>query len=154
VVSEQEGRLACQKRDCKYLHLQTGHIVLFVHACFPSFLLSAPVDKSQQMSDWSARPLTDRQQQYAALDAFVLVQLFGVLKDCLGPDTSQQLVQQHTKTINRVSGPSKVTLLLGTGAGGLLYQASMHGERVGHTSSSSDTAGLAAACCQTLLRSD
>lgn len=94
--------------------------MLCVPACVLYLLLAAAADKSQQMSDWSARPLTDRQQQYAALDAFVLVQLFGVLKEHLGPDTTQQLVQQHTKTINRVSGPSKVTLSLGTGAGAVV----------------------------------
>lgn len=85
-----------------------------------SALLAAAVDKSQQMSDWSARPLTDRQQRYAALDAFVLVQLFGVLKERLRPDTTQQLVKQHTKTINRVSEPSMVALLLDTSNGAVV----------------------------------
>jgi ribonuclease D len=66
-----------------------------------------PADKSQQMSDWSARPLTARQQCYAALDAYVLPQLYDALRQRLGPDTMQQLVHQHTKTYSRVSASSK-----------------------------------------------
>lgn len=63
---------------------------------------AAATDKSQQMSDWSTRPLTLRQQHYAALDAFVLPQLFDTLTERLGSDVSQQLVRQHTKTFTRV----------------------------------------------------
>lgn len=66
-----------------------------------------PADKAQQMSDWACRPLTDRQKTYAALDAFVLPKLYDVLQQRLGPETTQQLVQQHTKTYSRVSGTSK-----------------------------------------------
>lgn len=59
------------------------------------------------MSDWSSRPLTARQQQYAALDAVVLPQLYDVLCERLGPEVSQRLVAQNTKTLSRVSGQSK-----------------------------------------------
>lgn len=56
------------------------------------------------MSDWSARPLSSRQQQYAALDAFVLPRLYDALREGLGPDATDSLVQQHTKTFRKVSG--------------------------------------------------
>ena len=42
-------------------------------------VLGAGLDKTQQASDWQARPLTDAQLVYAALDARVLVQLYDVL---------------------------------------------------------------------------
>lgn len=37
--------------------------------------LGKPLDKSQQTSDWSQRPLSDEQVEYAALDAEVLLSL-------------------------------------------------------------------------------
>ena len=36
------------------------------------------LDKSEQASNWRRRPLSERQLDYAALDAEVLVQLMGV----------------------------------------------------------------------------
>jgi hypothetical protein len=39
-------------------------------------MLGRPVDKSQQCSDWSARPLEEPQLIYAGLDAWLLTQLF------------------------------------------------------------------------------
>ena len=40
------------------------------------FLLDKPLDKEQQISDWSLRPLTHAQQQYSSLDAAVGPVLF------------------------------------------------------------------------------
>jgi len=39
--------------------------------------LGLALDKTEQVSDWSQPPLSDRQQAYAALDAEVLLQLYG-----------------------------------------------------------------------------
>ena len=44
-------------------------------------VLGKPLDKSTRMSDWSARPLTERQRHYAALDAWVLVEVMRVLRE-------------------------------------------------------------------------
>ncbi|KAF6257473.1 hypothetical protein COO60DRAFT_1701845 [Scenedesmus sp. NREL 46B-D3] len=68
-----------------------------------SALLGKPLDKSQQMSDWTARPLSQRQAHYAALDAFVLPQLYDRLCTELGQQRSQQLLKQHTSSVRRVS---------------------------------------------------
>lgn len=38
-------------------------------------ILGKPLDKSLQVSDWSARPLTAAQLEYAALDAWVLLRI-------------------------------------------------------------------------------
>ena len=38
--------------------------------------LDKVLDKTQQVSDWTRRPLTDAQVAYAALDVEVLVQLY------------------------------------------------------------------------------
>ncbi|OQR86025.1 hypothetical protein ACHHYP_20520 [Achlya hypogyna] len=42
-------------------------------------VLGKPLDKTQQLSNWDARPLTLAQQTYAALDAWCLVQLAGAV---------------------------------------------------------------------------
>jgi hypothetical protein len=42
-------------------------------------VLKSAIDKSMQCSDWSARPLSQEQLNYASLDAFVLTQLFDTI---------------------------------------------------------------------------
>ena len=37
-------------------------------------VLGKPLDKTMRMSDWSKRPLTAQQREYAALDAWTLVE--------------------------------------------------------------------------------
>jgi len=46
--------------------------------------LGVELDKGEQTSDWTRRPLTERQVAYAALDTEVLVRLFGVFDEGLG----------------------------------------------------------------------
>ncbi|CAN0343120.1 unnamed protein product, partial [Phaeothamnion confervicola] len=41
--------------------------------------LGRGLDKTEQLSDWSRRPLTPRQLEYAALDAHCLVSVFSTL---------------------------------------------------------------------------
>ena len=43
-------------------------------------VLGKPLDKSTRMSDWSQRPLSERQVAYAALDAWVLVDILRILR--------------------------------------------------------------------------
>lgn len=45
-------------------------------AAHVSATLGSTLDKSQQRSDWAARPLTDEQRTYAALDAYCLLALY------------------------------------------------------------------------------
>ncbi|KAI4470635.1 5' exonuclease domain-containing protein [Holotrichia oblita] len=48
-----------------------------VHLC-----LGRPLDKSDQFSNWEKRPLRQSQLEYAALDAYCLIQVYDVLKSC------------------------------------------------------------------------
>ena len=41
-------------------------------------LLGKPLNKAEQTSDWSKRPLTASKMEYAALDAWVCVELYKV----------------------------------------------------------------------------
>ena len=43
-------------------------------------LFGKPLDKSEQFSDWSRRPLREEQVKYAALDAFCLIDIFEELR--------------------------------------------------------------------------
>lgn len=45
-----------------------------------SLCLGQPLDKHQQFSNWSKRPLTQEQILYAASDAYCLLEIFDVLK--------------------------------------------------------------------------
>jgi hypothetical protein len=47
-----------------------------VHACR---LFGAALDKTEQVSDWSARPLRQSQLQYAANDAHILVAMADLI---------------------------------------------------------------------------
>ena len=55
-------------------------------------LLCKPLDKATRMSDWSKRPLTPRQVTYAALDAWVLVELMRTLRE------------NHAEELERLAG--------------------------------------------------
>jgi hypothetical protein len=57
--------------------------------------LGTSIDKTMQCSDWAHRPLSQRQLQYAALDARALLQLYDSLLQQLRDRERQQQQQQQ-----------------------------------------------------------
>jgi ribonuclease D len=53
------------------------------YATLVSMLLGERVDKASQMTDWSRRPLTDRQIEYAISDVTHLIKVYEILRDRL-----------------------------------------------------------------------
>ena len=47
--------------------------------------LSLSMDKGMQMSNWTQRPLSKEQLQYAALDAEVMIQLYDIFSGEMNP---------------------------------------------------------------------
>lgn len=47
-----------------------------VQLCF-----GKPLDKSNQFSNWNNRPLRDEQMQYAALDAYCLIEIYDMIRN-------------------------------------------------------------------------
>ena len=71
-------------------HYQRKHLVGLSH--LTAAVLGKPLDKATRMSDWSKRPLTSRQVTYAALDAWVLVELMRTLRE------------NHAEELERLAG--------------------------------------------------
>ena len=71
-------------------HYQRKHLVGLSH--LTAAVLGKPLDKATRMSDWSKRPLTPRQVTYAALDAWVLVELMRTLRE------------NHAEELERLAG--------------------------------------------------
>ena len=76
-------------------------------------LLGKPLDKRCQMSDWEQRPLSERQVEYAAMDAWVLPQLLERLMEELGREEGERLVEQYKSSYQVGKGRG-----LGAGAEG------------------------------------
>jgi hypothetical protein len=71
-------------------HYQRKHLVGLSH--LTAAVLGKPLDKATRMSDWSKRPLTPRQVTYAALDAWVLVEVMRTLR------------LNHAEELERIAG--------------------------------------------------
>jgi ribonuclease D len=62
------------------------------------FFFGCPLDKSQQKSKWGRRPLSPRQINYAALDAFILIDIVDQLGKKLGIDFDQ-IRSRHARSL-------------------------------------------------------
>ncbi len=70
-------------------------------------IFGLPLDKRDQMSDWDRRPLTKEQMLYAALDAYVLLEVFAALQDMASKsnvvNNFNELTSQLIRNKNKVS---------------------------------------------------
>ena len=63
-------------------------------------ILGLPLDKTEQISDWSKRPLKSTQIHYAALDAYCLIEIYDQLyKTACANDTNKELFHYLEKTL-------------------------------------------------------
>jgi ribonuclease D len=58
------------------------------------------------MSDWDKRPLKPGQLEYAALDAYVLIQIFDKLRECAKEQNALACVDGHAA--NLIKNKNKV----------------------------------------------
>ena len=65
------------------------------YATLVSSLLGETVDKASQMTDWSRRPLTDRQIEYAISDVTHLIKVYEILRDRLEESGRTGWVEQE-----------------------------------------------------------
>ncbi len=72
-------------------------------------LLGLPLNKLDQMSDWNKRPLTENQVIYAALDAFVLLEVFEALKKISEDKGASAVFEWNVQELIRSKNrPSKI----------------------------------------------
>jgi len=65
------------------------------------------LDKSQQRSDWSRRPLTDRQIRYARLDTRYLIPLMAEMKAALEERGRTMIVEQECRRLEGLEAPRR-----------------------------------------------
>ncbi len=69
------------------------------YASLVNSLLGEQVDKASQMTDWSRRPLTDRQIKYALSDVTHLVKVYEMLRDKIEASGRTAWVEQETEAL-------------------------------------------------------
>ncbi|KAK6737726.1 hypothetical protein RB195_020059 [Necator americanus] len=62
-------------------NLQEGGPMHFKLSDLSDRLLNIKLDKSEQCSNWSIRPLRASQKRYAAMDAYIVIELYGKLRE-------------------------------------------------------------------------
>ena len=94
-----------------------------------------------QMSDWERRPLSSKQTEYAALDAFVLLELYSAITDPMQGLTQQQL-EPHIYNYNGQKLPPPASL-----ASDMAKQLPADGQQHKRHAMQQDAVILSQRCC-------
>lgn len=57
------------------------------------YMLGHKMDKSETMSHWGKRPLTESQRRYAVYDVLVAIDIYRALERDLGPEMRRRFEQ-------------------------------------------------------------
>ncbi len=117
LILHEAGQMPAQVQDTQLAAALCGHGMSVGFNAMTQALLNVSLDKDQARTDWLARPLTTKQQEYAAADVFYLLPMYAQLQqqlDELGrqawfTEECQWLVQRKS----RLSDPERAYLDVG-----------------------------------------
>ncbi|XP_065569581.1 uncharacterized protein LOC136032986 isoform X1 [Artemia franciscana] len=79
-----------------------GGLSELVRQCF-----DVTLDKREQLSNWSRRPLTNAQVLYAASDAYVLIQIYELISKAFAPEEWKEIICSCTRKQKQERKPKK-----------------------------------------------
>lgn len=90
------GCLPTPMRDTQLMAAFLGHGLSTGFATLVNEYLSIELDKSESRTDWCARPLTDKQLDYAAADVFYLLPLYNHLVEAVSAVNWLEAAEQES----------------------------------------------------------
>jgi len=83
LILHEAGRMPAEVQDTQLAAALCGHGMSVGFNAMTQALLQVSLDKDQARTDWLARPLTDKQLEYAAADVFYLLPMYELLQQQL-----------------------------------------------------------------------